>query len=434
MNFIRKWVSGDKKRLVCDNYNLDLSYITPRIIAMAFPASGIESIYRNNIDEVAQFIKEKHGSNYKIINLSNRKYDYTKFDNKVDEYEWIDHHAPPLLTLFKICLSMKTFLLQNEKNVVIVNCQAGKGRTGTIICCFLLFSGYFSKPDDCFNYYSYKRFQRGQGVTQPSQRRYVIYFYAMLNKEFEFPYNIVIKGIYLSSIPEDLKYGFKPYFQFYTKNSDHCDYSNENTYFEQRKITASGNEMINITSNNFRFQVCGDVTIKIYNKRRLQSGKSLCRVSFNTAFIDAEEEVISFKLKDIDPDNLINNPKIPRNFEVLIQYNIMNICGHNHEFDELCEKCKIRLKTEIEEWNRIKEIINIWKESIGDNPNKKEQGKILLYGSKDSDFDNTMLLLNNVNKGEQEVEINVDNLGDEEEGEGEEDEDYLNTSANCIII
>ena len=83
--------------------------------------------------------------------------------------------------------------------------------------------------------------------------------------------------------------------------------------------------MINITSNNFRFQVCGDVTIKIYNKRRLQSGKSLCRVSFNTAFIDAEEEVISFKLKDIDPDNLINNPKIPRNFEVLIQYNIMNI-------------------------------------------------------------------------------------------------------------
>ena len=113
----------------------------------------------------------------------------------------------------------------------------------------------------------------------------------------------------------------------------------------------------------------------------------------------------------------------------------MNICGHNNEFDELCEKCKIRLKTEIEEWNKIKEIINIWKESIGDNPNKKEQGKILLYGSKDSDFDNTMLLLNNVNKGEQEVEINLDNLGDEEEGEeGEEDEDYLNTSANCIII
>ena len=94
MNFIRKWVSGDKKRLVCDSYNLDLSYITPRIIAMAFPASGIESIYRNNIDEVAQFIKEKHGSNYKIINLSNRKYDYTKFDNKVDEYGNIAEGMP----------------------------------------------------------------------------------------------------------------------------------------------------------------------------------------------------------------------------------------------------------------------------------------------------------------------------------------------------
>jgi hypothetical protein len=52
MNYIRTLVSGKKKRYIDRKFNLDLSYITPRIIAMAFPGSGIETMYRNNIDSV----------------------------------------------------------------------------------------------------------------------------------------------------------------------------------------------------------------------------------------------------------------------------------------------------------------------------------------------------------------------------------------------
>jgi phosphatidylinositol-3,4,5-trisphosphate 3-phosphatase/dual-specificity protein phosphatase PTEN len=53
MNYIRTLVSGKKKRFVDRKYNLDLSYITPRIIAMAYPGSGIEVVFRNNIDSVS---------------------------------------------------------------------------------------------------------------------------------------------------------------------------------------------------------------------------------------------------------------------------------------------------------------------------------------------------------------------------------------------
>ena len=48
-------MSGPKKRFQEDGYNLDLTYVCPRIVAMSFPASGIETLYRNNIENVFQW-------------------------------------------------------------------------------------------------------------------------------------------------------------------------------------------------------------------------------------------------------------------------------------------------------------------------------------------------------------------------------------------
>jgi len=83
MNYLKTLVSGKKKRFVDRKYNLDLSYITPRIIAMAFPGSGFETVYRNSIDHVSKFLKERHQGAYLVINISGKKYDNNKFDNKV---------------------------------------------------------------------------------------------------------------------------------------------------------------------------------------------------------------------------------------------------------------------------------------------------------------------------------------------------------------
>jgi phosphatidylinositol-3,4,5-trisphosphate 3-phosphatase/dual-specificity protein phosphatase PTEN len=53
MDFLREIVSGPKNRYKEDGYNLDLTYVTPRIVAMAYPAEGIEKLYRNSIDTVS---------------------------------------------------------------------------------------------------------------------------------------------------------------------------------------------------------------------------------------------------------------------------------------------------------------------------------------------------------------------------------------------
>lgn len=52
MEAIRKLVSGNRRRLIEGNYSLDLSYITPNIIAMSYPSQGFESFYRNSIIQV----------------------------------------------------------------------------------------------------------------------------------------------------------------------------------------------------------------------------------------------------------------------------------------------------------------------------------------------------------------------------------------------
>ncbi|KAM4815251.1 phosphatidylinositol 3,4,5-trisphosphate 3-phosphatase TPTE2-like [Thomomys bottae] len=44
---IRRLVSGNKRRYAKDGFDLDLTYITDRLVAMSFPSSGIHTFYRN---------------------------------------------------------------------------------------------------------------------------------------------------------------------------------------------------------------------------------------------------------------------------------------------------------------------------------------------------------------------------------------------------
>lgn len=60
MDSIRKLVSGTRRRFTEDNVNLDLSYITPQIIAMSYPSQGVESWYRNPIERVSQATPNNH--------------------------------------------------------------------------------------------------------------------------------------------------------------------------------------------------------------------------------------------------------------------------------------------------------------------------------------------------------------------------------------
>lgn len=62
---LRKIVAGPKIRTVENGFDLDLTYVTERVVAMAFPAEGFEKLYRNSIDDVDKRLLRFH-------NLSSR--------------------------------------------------------------------------------------------------------------------------------------------------------------------------------------------------------------------------------------------------------------------------------------------------------------------------------------------------------------------------
>lgn len=49
-----------------EGYELDLTYITERIIAVSFPRGCTEEIYSHNLKNVTRMLKSKHADNYLV--------------------------------------------------------------------------------------------------------------------------------------------------------------------------------------------------------------------------------------------------------------------------------------------------------------------------------------------------------------------------------
>uniref|UniRef100_A0A8C3U4X1 Phosphatidylinositol-3,4,5-trisphosphate 3-phosphatase n=1 Tax=Catharus ustulatus TaxID=91951 RepID=A0A8C3U4X1_CATUS len=184
----RRMVSENKRRYMKDGFDLDLTYITDRIIAMSFPSSGKQSFYRNPIKEVARFLDTKHPDHYKVYNLCSEKgYDPKYFHYRVERIFIDDHNVPALQDMLKFTASVREWMSQDEKNIVAIHCKGGKGRTGTMVCTWLIDSDQFESAKESLDYFGERRTDRStstkfQGVETPSQSRYVGYYEILKNK------------------------------------------------------------------------------------------------------------------------------------------------------------------------------------------------------------------------------------------------------------
>lgn len=68
-SIIRTLVSRKKRRFKYDGYDLDLTYITDRLIAMGFPSENYEAAFRNPMSQVVKMLDERHRDHYRVYNL-----------------------------------------------------------------------------------------------------------------------------------------------------------------------------------------------------------------------------------------------------------------------------------------------------------------------------------------------------------------------------
>lgn len=160
-------------------FDLDMSYITDRLVAMSFPAEHMRAMYRNPLWQVKRVLEMRHAGHYKVYNLCiEESYDPAHFHGCVEVFPFDDNHVPPLSMMKLFCESVHSWLSSDPQNVAVIHCMAGKGRTGLMVCAYLVYTGM--SADDALQLYAERRTTNNEGVSIASQRRYVGYWAKVL--------------------------------------------------------------------------------------------------------------------------------------------------------------------------------------------------------------------------------------------------------------
>ncbi|KAM9123347.1 tensin-1 isoform 2-T2 [Pangshura tecta] len=278
-----------------DTCELDLVYITERIIAISYPSSAEEQNFRSNLKEVAQMLKSKHGDNYLLFNLSERRHDISRLHSRVLDFGWPDLHTPALEKICSICKAMDTWLSAEPHNVVVLQSKGNRGRMGVVVAAYMHYSNISASADQALDRFAMKRFYEDKVVPvgQPSQKRYVHYFSGLLsgtikmNNKPLFLHHVIMHGI-----PNfESKGGCRPFLKIYQA---------------MQPVYTSG--IYNVQGDS-QTSICitiepglllkGDILLKCYHKKfRSPTRDVIFRVQFHTCAI--HDLGIVFGKEDLD--------------------------------------------------------------------------------------------------------------------------------------
>lgn len=322
LDSLRTFVSGDKRRYTAEGFNLDLTYITPKLIAMGIPGKGLSTLWRNNVEEVGRFLDTHHPNNYRIFNLGKSTQNYLRLQNNSVWYGWPANRSPPLELLYKLVQAIDDYLKLDERNVAVIHCKEGRERSGVVIATYLLKTGVFTNHLQALDYYAQMRSKTREGVTTPSQIRYVEYMASIITHEAgnpNFPKfltatarKLYVRRITLKGIP-DYKGGFTPVVEVIDASKVP---SETRALMKDFKTFQKIDFQIPIDVN---FQLQGDVFIKIANKVNvfgLHPALNLFRVGFHTSFVPLRWTITRDQLDNPDLSGPVSDNRLRKGFTV----------------------------------------------------------------------------------------------------------------------
>ncbi|XP_073810381.1 auxilin isoform X17 [Danio rerio] len=299
---------------------LDIAYITSRIIVMSYPAETVEMGYRNHTEDIRSFLDSRHADHYTVFNLSQRNYRGAKFSNRVSECNWPSRQAPSLHNLFAVCKNMYNWLKQNPKNVCVITCSDGRAPSGVLVCAMFCFCHLFANPVPAMQLLSAKR--PGSGLW-PSHRRYIGYVCSLVSEKPTVPHSkpLVIKTVTISPVPcfNKQRSGCRPF----------CD-----VLIGETKIFSTAQEYERMREHRIQegkvvfpvgVSAQGDVVISVYHMRShaLQAkvtNTQIFQIQFHTGFIAPGSTVLKFMKTELDACD--SPEKYPQLFHVLIDIEV----------------------------------------------------------------------------------------------------------------
>uniref|UniRef100_A0A8C7S4U9 Tensin 1 n=1 Tax=Oncorhynchus mykiss TaxID=8022 RepID=A0A8C7S4U9_ONCMY len=266
-----------------ENYELDLVYITERIISVSFSSSADENSYSANLREVASMLRSKHQDNYLLFNLSEKRCDINQLNPKVLDFGWPDHHAPALDKICTICKAMDSWLSADSHNVVVIHNKGNRGRTGVVVAAYMHYSNISASADQALDRFAMKRFYEDKvlPVGQPSQKRSVsLHFLGLLSGNIKINNKpLFLHHVIMHGIPNfESKGGCRPFLKIYQA---------------MQPVYTSG---IYSVQGDSQTSVCitiepglllkGDILLKCYHKRfRSPQRDVIFRVQFHTCAV-----------------------------------------------------------------------------------------------------------------------------------------------------
>lgn len=134
---------------------------------------------------------------------------------RIRHYPWPDHHPPPFALIPNIMASMRDWLRGGTadggkaENVAVIHCKAGKGRSGTVACSYLISEEGWA-VDDALMVFTARRMRSGfgSGVSIPSQLRWVGYVAAWARHgKFYVERQVEILEVHVWGLKEGVKVG-----------------------------------------------------------------------------------------------------------------------------------------------------------------------------------------------------------------------------------